>query len=115
MCITGNILTQKKYAKFVSSGARGGQNCAIYTHFGFFFLLVKMMPYIHIFVGVLGKNATIYTHFGVGVGGQNAAIYTHFWNLIVSEKTKKKTIIVCRFQQVRFSQPFGAKLKIENL
>ena len=34
-----------------------------YTHLSFF--LVKMLPYIHIFVGFLGRNATIYTHFGV--------------------------------------------------
>ena len=36
---------------------------------------VKMLPFIHIFGDFLD---------------QNAAIYTHFWNLIFSEKTKKK-------------------------
>ena len=76
------------------------QNATIYTHFGFFgrqnaaihillFFLVKMLQHIHICVCFWDQNATIYTHFGFFLG-QNAAIYTHFWNLIFSEKTKKK-------------------------
>ena len=47
-------------------GVLGGQNCAIYTHFGVF----------------LSQNAAIYTHFGF-LGGQNTAIYTHFESFFV--------------------------------
>ena len=80
------------------------QNATIYTHFGFFgrqnaaihillFFLVKMLQHIHICVCFWDQNATIYTHFGFFFFGQNAVIYTHFWNLIFSEKKKKKKAI----------------------
>ena len=81
----------------------GSKCCNIYTFVSFFG--VKMLPYIHIFcLFVFGQNAATYTYLCLFLGskcyyiytfwgfflGQNAAIYTRFWNLIFSEKTKKK-------------------------
>ena len=88
----------KKFGGFL------GQNDAIYIHiWGIFFgvkmlpyihilgfFLVKMLAYIHILVGFGVKMLPYIYTFGVFFCGQNAAIYTHFWNLIFSEKTKKK-------------------------
>ena len=66
------------------------QNAAIYTHFVFFW---SKCCNIYIFVSVFGIKMLPYIHILGFFLGQNAAIYTHFWNLIFSEKTKKKKTI----------------------
>ena len=105
----------KCYHIYTHFGVFWDQNAATYTHLCPFFgvkmipyihILVKMLLYIHIlfffwskccniyiFVSVFGITMLPYIHILGFFLGQNAAIYTHFWNLIFSEKTKKKKTI----------------------
>jgi hypothetical protein len=70
-------------------GVLGGQNGAIYTHC-FFFVFVKMLPYIHILVDFLVQNATIYTHFGEFFGSKRCHIYTFLEFNFLRKNEKKK-------------------------